>query len=81
MTAKVTNQNYGANFTDISRMKREYNVKLKREVFKKLFSGLKMTGHAIARISDEREIELDYTLDKSPHVTILTYSPCRGDKF
>ena len=81
MTSNVQNKQFQANFTDYSRMREEYSVTLKREVLKKYFQCLKMPGNAIFRISNESELEFDYTLEKCQHITMVMYGLSKQDRF
>jgi hypothetical protein len=74
MTANVTSRQYQANFTDYSNMKEQYLVSFTKDVFNKFFQCLKVAGSAIMRITDESQIEMDYTLEKCQNITMVLFA-------
>ena len=51
MRAEVVNREFDAAFNEVTEMKRKYKVALKKEVFLKFFSVLKLGGQCMIKLS------------------------------
>lgn len=77
MTSVVKNRTFDAQFTDVSNIKDEYSLYLKKEVFIKFFSILKLPGAAAIRANHKQMLEMEYTLDKCHNITVILITPAR----
>lgn len=60
-------------------MKGKYKVDLKKEVFTKVFSILKINpGTAVLKIDHKKILEMEYTVDKCPHIKVILETPSRS---
>ena len=78
MKTEVINKEFDASFNEISDMKEKYKVTLKKEVFMKFFSVLKLPGQCVVKISHNSLIEMDYSLEKCPFINVLLEVPARN---
>lgn len=79
MKASVTNRNFSGIYADETNMKGKYKVDLKKEVFTKFFSVLKITpGSAVLKIDHKKTLEMEYTVDKCPHIKVIVETPSRN---
>ncbi len=77
MKSTVTNKNFDAQFTDVSNIRDVYSLFLKKEVFIKFFSILKLPGAAAIRANHKEMLEMEYTLDKCHNITVILITPAR----
>lgn len=60
-------------------MKGKYKVDLKKEVFSKFFSVLKITpGTAILKMDHKKTLEMEYTVDKCSNIKVIVETPSRS---
>lgn len=60
-------------------MRGKYKVDLKKEVFVKFFSVLKITpGSAVMKIDDKKNLEMEYTVEKCPNIRVIVETPSRS---
>jgi hypothetical protein len=60
-------------------MRGKYKVDLKKEVFAKFFSVLKITpGSAVMKIDDKKNLEMEYTVEKCPNIRVIVETPSRS---
>ena len=78
MKTSVVNKQFSANFNDSSNMKAKYNITLKKEVFQKFFSVLKLQGQSAIKINHNNLIEMEYVLEKCPFITVTLETPARN---
>jgi hypothetical protein len=53
-------------------------VDLKKEVFAKFFSILKITpGSAVLKVDHKKNLEMEYTIDKCPNIRVIMETPSR----
>eukprot|EP00347_Sterkiella_histriomuscorum_P007817 403347449 len=78
MRQTVQNRGFPAVFTEISEMKGKYKVCLKKEIFQKFFSILKISGSAVLKINHKEILEMEYTLDKCPYIQVIFETPSRS---
>ena len=79
MKATVTNRSFQGIYADETNMKGKYKIDLKKEVFSKFFSVLKITpGTAVMKIDHKRNLEMEYTVDKCPHIKVMVETPSRS---
>ena len=63
---------------DVSDVKSEYEIQLKKEVFLKLFSVLKLPGNGMFKVNHFGLIEIEYTHDKYHHISIVLEAASRA---
>lgn len=78
MRTDVLNKEFEASYNEISDMKEKYKVALKKEVFMKFFSILKLPGSCVIKISHNSLIEMDYSLEKCAFINVLLETPARN---
>ena len=79
MTTSVTNRAFQGIHTDETHVRTKYKVDLKKEVFTKFFSVLKITpGTAVMKIDHKKQLEMEYTIDKCPHIRVIVETPSRS---
>ena len=60
-------------------MRGKYKIDLKKEVFAKFFSVLKITpGSAVMKIDDKKNLEMEYTVEKCPNIRVIVETPSRS---
>ena len=60
-------------------MKGKYKVDLKKEVFAKFFSILKINpGTAVLKLDDKKTLEMEYTVEKCPNIKVILETPSRS---
>ena len=62
---------FPATFQEKTKMKGEYSANLKKEVFSRFFQVLKMPGQAKISINDKETIDMEYVVDKCPHIMMF----------
>lgn len=79
MRAQVTNRSFQGLYADATNMKGKYKVDLKKEVFSKFFSVLKISpGTAALKLDHKKTLEMEYTVDKCPHIRVIVETPSRS---
>lgn len=78
MKTVVLNKVFVANFNDASNMKEKYNITLKKDVFMKFFSVLKLPGQSAMKINHNNLIEMDYVLEKCPFISVTLETSARN---
>jgi hypothetical protein len=79
MKASVTNRAFQGIYSDETNMRGKYRVDLKKEVFAKFFSVLKITpGSAVLKIDDKKNLEMEYTIEKCPNIKVIVETPSRS---
>jgi len=79
MKASVTNRSFQGIYADETNMKGKYKVDLKKEVFAKFFSVLKITpGSAVLKLDDKKNLEMEYTIEKCPNIRVIVETPSRS---
>ena len=79
MKASVTNRSFQGIYADETNMKGKYKVDLKKEVFAKFFSVLKITpGSAVLKLDDKKNLEMEYTVEKCPNIKVIVETPSRS---
>lgn len=71
MKTQVNNRSYPAKPKEEGEAAREYKVKLKKEVFSKFFSVLKLAGQGLVKVNNQESIELEYTIERCPHLSLV----------
>ncbi|CDW88775.1 UNKNOWN [Stylonychia lemnae] len=71
MTTTIRNKTYQAQLTDVSNIRGEYSVCLKKDMFTKFFSALKIPGSAQLRIDHEESFEMKYTFEKNHNIYLI----------
>lgn len=75
----MTNRTFPGIYADETNMLGKYKVDLKKEVFSKFFSVLKINpGTAVLKIDHKKTLEMEYTLDKCPHIKVIAETPSRS---
>ena len=60
-------------------MKGKYKVDLKKEVFAKFFSVLKINpGSAVLKLDHKKNLEMEYTIEKCPNIRVIVETPSRS---
>ena len=78
MRAQVTNRTFSGIYADETNMKGKYKVEMKKEVFAKFFSVLKITpGTAVMKVDDRSKVEIEYTVEKCPNIKVIVETPSR----
>ena len=75
MKATVTNRAFTGIYADETNIRGKYKVDLKKEVFSKFFSVLKITpGTAVLKLDHKKNLEMEYTVDtvSYTHLTLPT---------
>jgi hypothetical protein len=79
MKSSVTNRNFSGIYSDETNMRGKYKVQLKKEVFTKFFSVLKITpGTAVMKIDHKKTLEMEYTVDKCSNIKVILETPSRS---
>lgn len=79
MRAAVTNRSFQGIYADETNMRGKYKVDLKKEVFAKFFSILKITpGSAVLKVDHKKNLEMEYTIDKCPNIKVIMETPSRS---
>jgi|LauGreDrversion4_2_1035121.scaffolds.fasta_scaffold315682_3 hypothetical protein len=79
MKATVTNRAFTGIYADETNIRGKYKVDLKKEVFSKFFSVLKITpGTAVLKLDHKKNLEMEYTVDKCPHIKVIVETPSRS---
>jgi len=78
MRTEVNNKHYNAKFNEVSDMKAKYRVTLKKEVFMKFFHILKLPGVCLMKINHDEMLEVEYSLEKSPFISVVLETPARN---
>jgi hypothetical protein len=79
MKATVTNRAFTGIYADETHIRGKYKVDLKKEVFSKFFSVLKITpGTAVLKLDHKKNLEMEYTVDKCPHIKVIVETPSRS---
>ena len=79
MKSSVTNKCFGGIFASDRATRTKYKVDLKKEVFSKFFSVLKITpGTAVLKIDHKKTFEMEYTIDKCPNIKVIVETPSRS---
>ena len=79
MRASVSNRTFSGIYSDETNMRGKYKVDLKKEVFSKFFSVLKITpGTAVMKIDNKKNLEMEYTIDKCPYIKVIVETPSRS---
>ena len=64
---------------DASDIKPKYKVQLKADIFAKMFLWLnKIHCNSVLKMTSERELELEGTLDKCPYLSLILETPARN---
>ena len=71
MSSKVTNRHFNGRLKDQTNELNAYMTVMKKEVFLKFFSILKQPGYALFKVSNNAKLEMDFTWDKNPSVTVV----------
>jgi len=71
MTSQVTNKHFEGRLRDNTEEQHEYTTVLKKEVFLKFFSILKQPGYALMKVTNNAKMEMEFTWDKSPSITVV----------
>ena len=74
----VVEKEFFAVFSDETNMKAAYHVTLKNEMFSRFFSVLKVAGAAQMKINDNDMIDMDYVVEKCPHITMFIETNARS---
>ena len=56
---------------------KQYKVKLKKEVFMKFFSIVKLPGQGLIKINDKESIEMEYTVERCPYLSLVLETAAR----
>ena len=78
MKTTVSNRAYPAKPSDPQNVKEQYGVKLKKEVFLKFFSILKLAGQGLIKVNDKESIEMEYTVEKCPYLSLVLETGARS---
>eukprot|EP00351_Strombidinopsis_sp_SopsisLIS2011_P005824 CAMPEP_0116878720 /NCGR_PEP_ID=MMETSP0463-20121206/10465_1 /TAXON_ID=181622 /ORGANISM="Strombidinopsis sp, Strain SopsisLIS2011" /LENGTH=139 /DNA_ID=CAMNT_0004527213 /DNA_START=497 /DNA_END=916 /DNA_ORIENTATION=+ len=80
MVSQVTNKPYqgtynipedaDANVIHKIQSKDTYEATLKKEAFVKFFQVLKMQGQAVIGINDQAKLQMEYTIERCPYVSV-----------
>ena len=71
MTSQVTNKHFEGRLRDNTEEQHEYVTALKKEVFLKFFAILKQPGYALMKVTGNAKMEMEFTWDKSPSITVV----------
>lgn len=71
MTSEVTNKHFEGRLREDTNELPEYTTNLKKDVFLKFFSILKQPGYALMKVSNNAKMEMDFTWEKSPSITVV----------
>jgi len=77
MRTEVLNKEFQATYNEVSDMKEKYKITLKKEVFLKFFSVLKLPGSCFMKINHNSMLEINYSLEKCPFINVLMETPSR----
>ena len=77
MKTNVTNRGYPAKPKNMEELKSKYKVSLKKEVFLKFFMILKLQGQGLIKMNHKQIIEMEYTLDKCPFLSLVLETAAR----
>ena len=77
MRANVTNRSYPAKAKENTDIRAKYKVALKKEVFLKFFQILKLGGQGLMKMNHKEVIEMEYTLDKCPFLSLVLETTAR----
>jgi hypothetical protein len=79
MKSQVTNRNFSGIYAEETNMRGKYKVHLKKDVFTKFFSVLKINpGTAVMKIDHKKLLEMEYTVDKCPNIKVILETPSRS---
>lgn len=62
----------------MSDMKAKYKVTLKKDVFLKFFHILKLPGVCLLKVNHDEMLEMEYSLEKSPYISVVLETPARN---
>ena len=68
---------YPAKAKEETDIRTKYEVHLKKEVFNKFFQILKLGGQGLMKMNYEERIEMEYTLDKCPFLSLVLETAAR----
>lgn len=77
MKTNVSNKGYPAKPKDQSEIRSKYKVSLKKDVFLKFFMILKLSGSGLIKLNHKQVIEMEYTLDKCPFLSLVLETGAR----
>ena len=71
MTSQVTNKHFEARLRENTDELNEYTTTLKKDVFLKFFSVLKQPGYSLMKVSNNAKLEMDFTWEKNPSISVV----------
>lgn len=77
MRTMATNRAYPGKAKDESNLRPKYKVQLKRDTFMKFFMILKLQGQGLMKMNHQQSIEMEYTLDKCPYLSLVLETAAR----
>jgi len=78
MNTQVTNRRFDGALRDKDNEKAEYRAMVKKDVFQKFFVPLKMHGSAVMKVSDMALMEMEYSFEKCPFISVVTETASRA---
>ena len=78
MKSDVVNRQFQAIYRDETDIKGKYKVSLKKDVFLKFMSILKIPGAAYVKLDHKKVLEMEYTVDKCAYIKVILETPSRN---
>ena len=71
MSSQVTNKHFEGRLRDNADEQNEYVTTLRKDVFQRFFSILKQPGYALMKVTNNAKMEMDFTWDRSPCISVV----------